>query len=120
MVPFWENIKGTDIALGKPVFVTRIDPDNNTVTLGDENDLDQQEMLVSKINLLKYEQLSTGMEATTKIRYKDAGTLSTLYPENTTCKVRFYEAAKGVAPGQSAVFYEGDDVLGGGIIQRTT
>jgi tRNA-specific 2-thiouridylase len=111
--------KGLDIALGKPVFVTRIDPDNNTVTLGDENDLDQQEMLVSKINLIKYEQLSTGMEATTKIRYKDAGTLSALYPENTSCKVRFYEAAKGVAPGQSAVFYEGEDVLGGGIIQKT-
>jgi tRNA-specific 2-thiouridylase len=111
--------KGLDIALGKPVFVTRIDPDNNTVTLGDENDLDQQEMLVSKINLIKYEQLSTGMEATTKIRYKDAGTLSALYPENTSYKVRFYEAAKGVAPGQSAVFYEGEDVLGGGIIQKT-
>ncbi len=113
------SIAEWDIALGKPVFVTRIDPDNNTVTLGDENDLNQQEMLVSKINLIKYEQLSTGMEATTKIRYKDAGTLSALYPENTSCKVRFYEAAKGVAPGQSAVFYEGEDVLGGGIIQKT-
>ncbi|MFM8806534.1 MAG: tRNA 2-thiouridine(34) synthase MnmA [Sphingomonadales bacterium] len=111
--------KGLDIALGKPVFVTRIDPDNNTVTLGDEDDLDQEEMLVSKINLIKYDHLPEGMEATTKIRYKDAGTLSTLYPAGNNCKVRFYEAAKGVAPGQSAVFYEGDDVLGGGIIQKT-
>jgi tRNA-specific 2-thiouridylase len=111
--------KGLDIALGKPVFVTHINPENNTVTLGDEEDLDQQEMLVGKLNLIKYEQLSEGMEATTKIRYKDAGTLSTLYPEGNNCKVRFYESAKGVAPGQSAVFYEGDDVLGGGIIQRT-
>lgn len=111
--------KGLEIALGKPVFVTRIDPDSNTVTLGDENDLDQEEMLVSKINLIKYDQLPEGMEATTKIRYKDAGTLSTLYPAGNNCKVRFYESAKGIAPGQSAVFYEGDDVLGGGIIQRT-
>ncbi len=112
--------KGLDIALGKPVFVTHIDPDHNTVTLGDEEDLDQQEMMVSKLNFIKYEQLPAGMEVTTKIRYKDAGTLSTLYPESNRCKVRFFESAKGVAPGQSAVFYEGDDVLGGGIIQRTT
>jgi len=112
--------KGLDIALGKPVFVTHIDPDNNTVTLGEESDLDQQEMVVGKINLIKYDTLSTGMEAVTKIRYKDAGTLSTLYPENNFVRVHFYESAKGVAPGQSAVFYEGDDVLGGGIIQRNS
>ena len=111
--------KGLEIALGKPVFVTHINPENNTVTLGDEEDLDQQEMLVGKLNLIKYEALSEGMEATTKIRYKDSGTLSMLYPGNNTCKVRFFESAKGVAPGQSAVFYEGDDVLGGGIIQKT-
>ncbi len=58
------------------------------------------------------------MEAVTKIRYKDKGTLSNIYPENGTVRVRFYENAKGIAPGQSAVFYEGDDVIGGGIIQR--
>jgi tRNA-specific 2-thiouridylase len=110
--------KGLDITFGKPVFVTRIDPDTNTVTLGDEDDLAQQEMLVSKVNLIKYDALTPGMEAVTKIRYKDRGTLSNLYPENNNqVRVRFYENAKGVAPGQSAVFYEGDDVLGGGTIQ---
>ncbi len=110
--------KGLDITFGKPVFVTRIDPDTNTVTLGDEEDLAQQEMLVSKVNLIKYDELTPGMEAVTKIRYKDRGTLSNLYPENNNqVRVRFYENAKGVAPGQSAVFYEGDDVLGGGTIQ---
>ena len=75
-------------------------------------------MLVSKVNLIKYDGLTPGMEAVTKIRYKDRGTLSNLYPENNNqVRVRFYENAKGVAPGQSAVFYEGDDVLGGGTIQ---
>jgi len=57
------------------------------------------------------------MEAVTKIRYKDSGALSNLYPENGTMNVRFYENVKGIAPGQSAVFYEGEDVIGGGIIQ---
>ncbi len=110
--------KGLDIALGRPVFVTHIDPDNNTVTLGEETDLNRSEMRVGKLNLLKYDTITPGMEATTKIRYKDAGTLSNLYPEKGEVKVSFYEQAKGIAPGQSAVFYEADDVIGGGIILR--
>ena len=56
------------------------------------------------------------MEATTKIRYKDKGCLSNLYSENGMIRVSFYENAKRIAPGQSAVFYENDDVIGGGII----
>jgi len=67
--------------------------------------------------MIKYDQLTPGMEAVTKIRYKDSGALSNLYPENGTMNVRFYENVKGIAPGQSAVFYEGEDVIGGGIIQ---
>ena len=110
--------KGLDITFGKPVFVTRIDPQNNTVMLGDESDLDQNEMTVGKLNMIKYDTITPGMEAVTKIRYKDKGSLSNLYPEGNTVKIRFYENAKGIAPGQSAVFYEGDDVIGGGIIQR--
>ena len=111
--------KGLDIALGKPVFVTKIDPETNTVVLGDEQDLEKNEMIVSKLNIQKYDSITTGMEAVTKIRYKDKGTLSNLYPDNGTIKVQFYENAKGIAPGQSAVFYENDDVIGGGIIQRS-
>lgn len=114
--------KGLDITFGKPVFVTKIDAENNTVVLGDEEDLDQNEMTVGKLNLIKYDRITPGMEATTKIRYRDKGSLSNIYPdmptsENAKMKVRFYENVKGIAPGQSAVFYEGDDVIGGGIIQ---
>jgi tRNA-specific 2-thiouridylase len=90
--------------------------------LGDEEDLEQNEMTVAKINFIKYDSITPGMEAVTKIRYKDKGTLSNLYPvagqTGHTLAVRFYENAKGIAPGQSAVFYEQDDVIGGGIIQR--
>ncbi len=111
--------KGLDITFGKPVFVTEIVPETNTVVLGDEEDLNRMEMQVGKLNLLKYDHLSTGMEVTAKIRYKDKGTLANLYPnEDGTVTVRFYEDAKGIAPGQSAVFYEGDEVVGGGIIMR--
>ncbi|HEV2483261.1 MAG TPA: tRNA 2-thiouridine(34) synthase MnmA [Puia sp.] len=130
--------KGLDITFGKPVYVTAIQPETNTVVLGDEEDLDQQDMMVGKINWMKYEGLvpndatvapndaavtlndaaSGGMEAITKVRYKDKGTLSNLYPEGDGVRVQFYEKAKSIAPGQSAVFYEGDEVIGGGIIQR--
>src|ERR1700712_872775 len=109
--------KGLDIAFGKPVYVTAIHPENNAVVLGDEEDLNQNDMIVGKINMIKYDTITPGMEAHTKIRYKSAGSLSNLYPENGTVRVRFYEDVKSIAPGQSAVFYEGDDVIGGGLIQ---
>jgi tRNA-specific 2-thiouridylase len=110
--------KGLDVTFGKPVYVTDINPSTNTVVLGDESDLDRNNMLVSKLNWLKYDGAEDGFPATTKIRYKDGGTASKLYNANGGIEVQFLAAAKGVAPGQSAVFYEGDDVVGGGIIQR--
>lgn len=112
--------KGLEIALGKPAYVTAIDPASNTVVLGEEADLEQNEMQVARINWIKYEGVTDGMEAYTKIRYKDKGSLSNLYTtgEANSLRVRFYGPVKSIAPGQSAVFYEGDEVIGGGIIQR--
>jgi tRNA-specific 2-thiouridylase len=75
-------------------------------------------MQVAKLNWIKYEGLEKETEVITKIRYKDSGSLSVITPNTTGIGVRFFEKAKGIAPGQSAVFYEGNDVLGGGIIQR--
>ena len=110
--------KGLEIALGKPAYVTAIDPETNTVILGEEQDLEQNEVLVGRINWGKYDGISEGMEAITKIRYKDKGALSHLHTADNGIAARFYEPVKSIAPGQSAVFYEGDDVIGGGIIQR--
>ena len=110
--------KGLDIALGRPAFVTEILPETNTVVLGEETDLNRTEMKVTGLNWIKYDGITDGMEALTKIRYKDKGALSNLYTYQNGVIVRFYDDVKGVAPGQSAVFYEGDDVIGGGIIQR--
>ncbi|OQP51334.1 tRNA 2-thiouridine(34) synthase MnmA [Niastella yeongjuensis] len=110
--------KGLDITFGKPVYVTNIIPEDNTVMLGEEDDLNRQDMLVSKINWIKYEGITDGMEALTKIRYKDQGAMASLYNHPNGVQVQFSHYAKGIAPGQSAVFYEGDDVIGGGVIQR--
>ena len=110
--------KGLEVTMGKPVFVTAIDPNTNTVVLGDEEDLLKNEMQVGQLNLIKYDQIQDGNEAIVKIRYKDSGNQATLYNNNNGVRVQFYDNAKGIAPGQSAVFYDGDDVIGGGIIQR--
>lgn len=111
--------KGLDVTFGKPVYVTEIIPETNTVVLGDENDLDRSEMRVAKVNTVKYASIPDGMEASVKIRYRDSGTAGILQSAGEgIVDVHFMKEAKGVAPGQSAVFYEGDDVVGGGIIQR--
>ncbi len=114
--------KGLGIALGEPMFVTEIRPDTNTVVLGREDDLIRNSMMVGKINMMKYKDLpADGLEAVTKVRYRDAGTFSTITPSldgegRGGVEVAFHANVKGIAPGQSAVFFEGDDVIGGGII----
>jgi tRNA-specific 2-thiouridylase len=113
--------KGLGIALGEPMFVTEIQPETNTVVLGREAELIRNQMMVGKVNLMKYDQLpENGLETVTKVRYRDAGTMSTLLPVGNQIEVVFHANVKGIAPGQSAVFYEGDDVVGGGIIQGSS
>lgn len=109
--------KGLDIALGKPMFVTKIVPETNTIVLGEAHELQQSQMMVSGLNMVKYDSIQPGMNAVTKIRYKDPGTESVLEPLGSDVSVHFDHAVNSIAPGQSAVFYEGDDVIAGGIIK---
>lgn len=111
--------KGLGTAFGKPMFVTEIIAETNTVILGEEEELQRNGMMVGKLNLIKYEKLDDATEAVTKIRYQDSGMMSQLYNEGDRMRVEFNAKVKAVAPGQSAVFYEGSDVLGGGIIQSS-
>lgn len=108
--------KGLGIALGQPMFVTRILPESNTVVLGTHDELQKKTAMVRGLNLVKYEQIDEPMEAITKIRYKDAGCLSTIVEQDGLMKVEFQHSVSGIAPGQSAVFYEGNDLLGGGFL----
>lgn len=109
--------KGLKIAMGEPMYVIRINPENNTVVLGKKDDLKRQKMKVKEINIIKYEQLPFDKEVVTKVRYKDKGTMSNLSigPDG-KIQVDFFDEVKGIAPGQSAVFYEGNDLIGGGFI----
>lgn len=111
--------KGLEIALGEPYFVVAIYPDTNTVVLGKKEDLERQGMRVGGVLLQKYPQIKVPMDALVKVRYKDAGTEASIVEENGKMKVEFHTPVLAIAPGQSAVFYEGDDVIGGGWIHAS-
>jgi tRNA-specific 2-thiouridylase len=99
------------------MFVTEIQPETNRVVLGRIDDLIRNGMTVSQINSMKYESIPNGMEAITQIRYNDPGVLAKVKNDGSDkIEVEFLANVRGVAPGQSAVFYEGDDVVGGGLI----
>lgn len=111
--------RGLGMAFGDPRYVTDINPDTNTVVLGNIDDLIRNQMYVGQLNMLKYPEIIDGMEMVTKVRYQDRGTLSELYADGDQVRVEFLANVRGIAPGQSAVFYEGKDVIGGGIIQKS-
>jgi tRNA-specific 2-thiouridylase len=111
--------RGLGIAFGEPRYVTDIDPETNTVVLGTTDDLVRNKMYVGKWNMMKYDSIADGAEVVTMVRYGDRGTLSELHNEGNQIRVEFLANVKGIAPGQSAVFYEANDVIGGGIIQKS-
>lgn len=108
--------KGLGLAFGEPRYVTEIRPKDNTVVLGRVDELLRNGMRVAQVNSMKYDKIPDGLEATTQIRYNDPGTMARLTNVDDKVEVEFFAHVKGVAPGQSAVFYEGDDVIGGGLI----
>ncbi|MCF8359622.1 MAG: tRNA 2-thiouridine(34) synthase MnmA [Prolixibacteraceae bacterium] len=110
--------KGLVIALGHPAYVVDIIPETNTVVLGQRADLNRKELWTDNLNLMKYPEIKGELEVATKIRYNNKGTLSRISQHGNKIKVEFYENTWAVTPGQSAVFYEGSHLVGGGIICR--
>ena len=72
-------------------------------------------MYVNKLNFMKYDKLIGKVDAYTKIRYNDKGNPSIIEQTEDTIKVYFGKGVNAITPGQSAVFYENDDVIGGWI-----
>lgn len=111
--------RGLGMAFGEPMFVTEIRPDTNTVVLGREEELIRKGMYVHNITMQKFADIEDGMEALVKVRYKDKGAIGRLYKEDSMIRVEFDADVKGIAPGQSAVFFDGEDVIGGGNIHSS-
>ncbi len=117
-IPFYTigQRRGLGIALGYPAFVTEIRPETNQIVVGPKDKATKQWLYVQDVSLMKYPEIKPGQQVTVRVRYKDKGTPAKLYPEDNRIKVVFEKPVFGVTPGQSAVFYEDEDVVGGGII----
>ncbi|HRE41588.1 MAG TPA: tRNA 2-thiouridine(34) synthase MnmA [Ignavibacteria bacterium] len=111
--------RGLNLSLGKPVYVSKLDPENNIVVLEDEENLYNKKFTVKELNFMKYENLKQRTEVDVKIRYKDKPFRA--FIEKTgedEITIEFKEPKKSITPGQSAVFYDGLDIAGGGIINK--
>lgn len=108
--------KGLRVAFGSPRYVCRIDAEKNTVCLGEKGDLLSTEAHLTGLQFQKYASFEEDRTYITKIRYRNAGKASCISPVEDGCLVRFSEAVSALTPGQSAVIYEGNDLVAGGII----
>jgi len=111
--------KGLGITTPKPVYVVELDAENNRVVVGDESALDRNEFTASNCNWIPFDKLTAPIEVTAKIRYNHPGTPATVTPTgNGSVNVKLHSAQRAITPGQAAVFYQDDLVLGGGWIAK--
>ena len=109
--------KGLGIALGKPAYVCGIDPAKNQVILGDNEDLFTRELEVADFNWVSAAMPKSDMRALARIRYRHKESPAVVIPlAEDRVKIIFDEPQRAITRGQSAVLYDGDYVLGGGII----
>lgn len=110
--------KGLGIALGKPRFVISKKAETDTVVLGDEDKLFYKRVLINNLNFIPFDNLEGQMRVTAKLRYRHTEQPAVIYPANDGVMVEFDEPQRAPSPGQAAVFYDGDTVVGGGTIEK--
>jgi tRNA-specific 2-thiouridylase len=109
--------KGLGITSAEPWYVTRIDATNNTITVGTKEDTYNDELVAEGLNWITISTPDIPLDVKAKIRYRhqEADAVVTPFGEN-EAHVKFAVPQMAITPGQSVVFYDGDTVLGGGII----
>ncbi|MFU0800298.1 MAG: tRNA 2-thiouridine(34) synthase MnmA [Xylanivirga thermophila] len=110
--------KGLGISFGKRVFVQDIIPDKNLVVLGDEEDIFKKRLYATDVNIIPYEKLEDKINITAKIRYGAKEAAAVIWPHHDGVMVEFDTPQRAITKGQSVVFYDGDIVVGGGIIDK--
>lgn len=104
-------------AFGKPMFVTAMNAADNTVTIGENGSQYSSGFVADKLNFIPFDKLEEPIKANVKIRFKAKEQPALISPNaDGTVTVVFDEPQRSVTPGQSAVFYDGDTVIGGGRI----
>jgi len=110
---------GLGLASGKPLYVIRIEPENNRIVLGHEEELYSRKLAAQKLNWISGKAPREPITVTAKIRYKSKEAEAVLFFRNGSVDVNFAQPQKAVTPGQAIVFYNAGEVLGGGIIYQT-
>lgn len=110
--------KGLGISYKVPLFVLGFNPAKNEVIVGEESELYKKEIIVTDVNLLLVDEIKEPMEVDVKTRYSSRIAKAKIMQEDGYIKVIFDEPQRAITPGQSAVFYVGDIVLGGGKIKE--
>lgn len=114
--------RGLHLPMGKPVYVTDINPETNVITIGGEEDLENTYCTARQINMVKYEKvIQEEMPVTGAIRYNDDGAPGFLTQTgDDELTIRFTDARHAITPGQALVCYENDDVIAGGWIHKVS
>ncbi len=111
--------KGLGLSTPQPLYVIELDAENNRVVVGDDTALDRDEFTVQNCNWIPWENPPASFAVTAKIRYNHPGTPATVTPlELGRARVKLHTPQRAVTPGQAAVFYQDDLVVGGGWITR--
>jgi tRNA-uridine 2-sulfurtransferase len=111
--------KGLGISSANPLYVVGIDGQSNTVIVGGKKDVYATEFIVGDLNWILFERLTEALTIKAKIRYLHHEAEAVISPlDNEKASVRFTEPQMAITPGQAAVFYEDDLVVGGGTIER--
>jgi len=121
-IPFYTigQRRGLGLAKGKPLYVIGIDREQNALIVGEEGELYADTFFVGSVNWIPSEGTTSSVSAWVKIRYNHPGGEATLFPQpEDRVKVRFRHPHKAITPGQAAVFYDGETVLGGGWIESS-
>jgi tRNA-specific 2-thiouridylase len=111
--------RGLGLSRKNPAYVAKIDPKRNEITVGDRGDVYSDDLTAGKLNWVSGRPGNAPMKVTAKIRYNTPGSEAEILSSSQgKIRVTFNEPQFAVTPGQSVVFYDGDIVVGGGIIQQ--
>jgi tRNA-specific 2-thiouridylase len=111
--------KGLGVAVGSPLFVIRLEPEKNRVVVGPEQELFRRRFAVHDVNWIRAMRDGEAVEAHVKIRHNHPGAPAQVESlGRSEAIVTFHQPQRAITPGQAAVFYDGDEVVGGGWIGR--